>query len=72
MFLCCECSWVVQSFRGADTTVAESTFYTIRAVVVVVGWSHVHISKISSATILPPITGLIHPPQLTLSHDIGS
>lgn len=36
------------------------------------GWGDgacVHISKISSATIFPPYTGLTHPPQLTLSHD---
>lgn len=55
---------------GSDATLAESTLYTIR----VRGWwwwwgGCVHISKISSATIFPPHTGLTHPPQLTLSHD---
>lgn len=53
---------------GSDATLAESTLYTIR-VVVVVGGSRVHISKISSATIFPPHTGLTHPPQPALSHD---
>lgn len=56
---------------GSDAILAESTLYTIRVVVVaaVVVRGHVHISKISSATIFPPHTGLMHPPQLTLSHD---
>lgn len=55
---------------GSDAILAESTLYTIRVVVVVVVVrGHVHISKISSATIFPPQTGLMHPPQLTLSHD---
>lgn len=50
---------------GSDSTMAELTLYTIR---VGVGGC-VHISKISSATILPPHTGLTHQPQLTPSHD---
>lgn len=51
---------------GSDTTLAESTLYTIR---VPMGGGCIHISKISSATIVPPHTGLTQAPQLTLSHD---
>lgn len=62
--------------RGGSDTMAESTLYTIR---VVVGWGwcwrsgegggRFHISNISSATIFPPHSGLMHPSQLILSHD---
>lgn len=43
---------------------AELTLYTIS-----VGGGCDHISKISSATKLPPHAGLAGPPQLTESHD---
>lgn len=63
--------------RGGSDTMAESTLYTI-GVGVGWGWSwrsggagggRFHISNISSATIFPPHSGLMHPSQLILSHD---
>ena len=69
-YMCVCVLWMCMSsavvLRRSDTTLAELTLYTIR---VAVRGGHVHISKISTATILPPHTGLTHPPQLTLSHD---
>lgn len=60
--------WLSRHFTQSGLELGGGCAGGVVVVVVVVG-GRFHISNISSATIFPPHSGLMHPSQLILSHD---